>query len=339
MITNGYSGLAAFAAILQIALGVVVVWFGIRALRQRAASNPCVADEADAESSYYFRFVVGLTLCGVVIAAWPLFYLVLQSYVGQWPGVMCIDGVVRIGASSANSASHLPGLVAFMEISKPALVFLAGSWLVVHLLMQSQRGGRLQRVSVATMLTFGLLGVLDGAAEGAYLVIPKQEQALATGCCTVDSQESVFANAGPREPSGRGPLTVAFVAACAWVAFWVTASIRRIRMSQAAGYRLALAAVGAAALIPLGAIYLREVAAPLFLQLPYHQCAYCLVGVAPEALVAVGLFSLATFAVGWAVIARGLDRSNQAIALPLLRFARFGFLATLLMLGVRMATA
>jgi len=333
MILNGYSGIAGFAALLRIALGVVLVFVAVSAARRR--------DES--ESRYYLGFVLGATLFGVAVAAWPLFYLVLQSYVGLWPDVMCIDGVVRIGAGSANASAHLPGLIAFLQVSKPALIFVAGAWLVLHLVKRNRAGSGLRFATTGTLLVLGLLGTADGLAEGAYLLIPKQEQMLATGCCTVGSEVASFAppaawQAGAGS-SGTTLLTWAFFGVAAFVVAATSMSIRRVQVSGTPGRGLALACVGAAALVPLGTVYLREVGAPLFLRLPYHQCAYCLVALAPESLVGVGLFGAAIFSIGWAVIAQGTDRSNLSLPTPLLRFARFGILATLLMIGVRMVTA
>ena len=185
MVLNGYSGIAAFAALLRVALGVLLLIVAVRSMRRapRTCSASANGDGDGAESGYYLRFILGATLLGIAVAAWPLFYLVLQSYVGLWPDVMCIDGVTRIGTGSANASAHLPGLIAFLEFSKPALVFVAGAWMVFHLAMRARVSRRVRVGSMATLVVFGMLGTADGIAEGAYLVIPKQEQTLATGRC------------------------------------------------------------------------------------------------------------------------------------------------------------
>jgi len=329
MILNGYSGIAAFAALLRVGLGLALVAAAVRARR------------GDTEPRYYFRFVLGAVLLAVSVAAWPLFYLVLQSYVGLWPGVMCIDGVTRIGEGSANAAAHLPALIAFLEVTKPALVFAAGAWLVFHLVVRARAGGRARLGAAAALLAMGALGVVDGAAEGAYLVIPKQEQALATGCCTVGSQTTAFtplsAVGGSREAAAMSPLAWLFFGIAALVVALLSAGLHRVRTAGTPGRWLGFALAGAAALLPVGVLFLREVGAPLFLRLPDHPCPYCLVGSAPESLVGVALFTAGIFCVGWAGVARALG--GRDLAPPLLRFARFGLLAALLMVGVRMATA
>ena len=134
-------------------------------------------------------------------------------------------------------------------------------------------------------------------------------------------------------------MTQARYCATALVVLALSIGIHRMYAVGSPGAWLGLSVLGSAALIPVGVVYLRDVGAPLFLRLPYHPCAYCLVGSAPESLVGIGLFAAAIFSVGWAAIARGLDRSTLSVAAPLLRFARFGFLATVLMVGVRMVSA
>ncbi|MHC4849965.1 MAG: hypothetical protein ACYTEG_16145, partial [Planctomycetota bacterium] len=261
-----------FAVILRCGIGGLLAVAALRAMRRP-------------DSGYYLRFVLGATLFGVALAAWPLFYLVLQSYVGQWPGVMCIDGVTRVGTGSANSAAHLPGLVSFLEISKPTLIFVAGVWVVFHTLLRSRVDPRIRLGSTVSLLALGLLGVVDGAAEGAYLFIPKTERALATGCCTVGSQLESFAPLAPVDRAGGvPPLAGLFFGLSLAVIVSVSVCLQRMHLARTPGRWLAVALVGAVALVPIGAIYLRTVAAPLFLRLPYHECAYCLVGSAPESL-------------------------------------------------------
>src|SRR5207248_823731 len=59
---------------------------------------------------------------------------------------------------------------------------------------------------------------------------------------------------------------------------------------------LALLALGAALAVPVAAVFLIDIAAPILLHLPYHHCPYDLVPQVPEAIVAVALFLCGTFA-------------------------------------------
>src|SRR5262249_49616077 len=124
------------------------------------------------------------------LLSWPLFYLLLQSYVPEWEGVMCIYGVTRIGAGSVGPARFLPPLVTALQAVKPALVFLSGAWFVLYLINRGTRTAPLTGRVHLLVLAAGLLGVADAAAEGAYLVIPKKEVFLSTGCCTAAPEES-----------------------------------------------------------------------------------------------------------------------------------------------------
>ena len=80
MIVNGYSVLAAFVGLIEVALGVVVALLGVRAIRARRRPAPSV----DAgESRFTLLFLQSIVLLGVSVASWPLLYLVLQSYVPE----------------------------------------------------------------------------------------------------------------------------------------------------------------------------------------------------------------------------------------------------------------
>lgn len=156
-----------------------------------------------------------------------------------------------------------------------------------------------------------------GAAETAYLLIPKQEKHLAAGCCTAES----LAAPVPEAPSDRA--TAAFFGVGAGAVLAITASIRR------KGPWLAVALVLAAISLPVGFLFLKGVAAPRFLHLPYHHCVFCLVRRMPETLVGIALHVMGAFGVGWALVAGIGGGTGEG----LLRVARFGYLGALVMAG------
>ena len=86
MILNTYAVLAAFLALLRLLLGGVVAAAGVAGLRHRAA-NP--DDRTRDEDRGTLAFLLALLLVGLGVASWPLLYLLLQSYVPEWPGLMC----------------------------------------------------------------------------------------------------------------------------------------------------------------------------------------------------------------------------------------------------------
>jgi hypothetical protein len=123
-------------------------------------------------------------LLGLNVVSWPILYLLLQSYVAEWPDVMCIYGVTRIGAGSIGVSRFLPPLVDAPQATKPALVFLSGAWFVLYLLNRRARTVPLTGRVLLVLLAAGLLAAADAAAEVAYLTIPKKEEFLSAGCCT-----------------------------------------------------------------------------------------------------------------------------------------------------------
>jgi hypothetical protein len=330
VILNAFSVLAAFAALLRVIGGFLVLVLGVAAWRRlrRDAAAP-----RDGEGRYFLLVMLCATLVGIAVVSWPLLYLVLQSYVGRWPGVMCIEGVTRIGTGSIGAASHLPGLVRLLEVAKPALVFVSGAWVVLHLANRRAPGGRLTGRVVGALLLCGAAAALDGGAELAYLFIPKQERLPAAGCCGVPD-EAVLGPVGGPAPAWLSPayfsLGLALVVALSLAA----------RKDRVPATWLAVALVGALASLPLGLEFLGRVAAPALLHLPHHSCAYCLIAKAPESLVGIGLHVAGAFAVGWACVARWVGAEGDGgIAAPLLRVARFGYLGSLAMAGVGLASS
>ena len=282
------------------------------------------------------------------VASWPILYLLLQSYVREWPGVMCIYGVTRIGEGSAGISRFLPPLLAALQAMKPALVFLAGAWFVLYLLNRRTQTAPLTGRVLLVLLASALFGVVDATAEGAYLVIPKKEEAPTAGCCT----EAFDAGSGAsrllpetlaNEAAG-GRLYAAYygvnlgmalaLAGCAWP--------RRGRPTPA---WLAPLLAGAVLSILVNAVFLVEAAAPRLLHLPYHHCPYNLVPKAPESLVAAALFFGGAFSVGWACVAAWPGRRPETQPfLPemvggLLRLGFLGYLGSVVMVTLELALA
>jgi hypothetical protein len=122
------------------------------------------------------------------------------------------------------------------------------------------------------------------------------------------------------------------VLACAWL-------VRRRLPAPA----LAPLLLAAGLSVAVNGLFLVEVAAPRLIHRPYHHCPYDLVPRAPEGLVAVALFVLGLFAVGWACVAGWLGRGAEArpfvpvVVGRLLQLAFLGYLWSLVMLSVELA--
>ncbi len=327
MIFNAFSVVAALAAILRAALGLVVVVAGVRALRNVRSAG---------EEPFYLLFALCVTLFGLGVVSWPLLYLVLDSYVPAnggppWPGVMCVEGVTRIGTGSIGAASFLPRLLGALWVTKPLLVFVAGVWLVLHLVNRRGATGALTPRVLVALTAFGLLAVADSALETSYLLIPKQEKFLAAGCCAAHTAAEA---PPPAATAPAGPVTAAFLGVGAALVLALSAAIRRGGAWLLVSLPLALVS------LPLGFVFLADVAAPKFLHLPYHACAYCLARWRPETLAGIALYLLGAFGVGWAVSVRlGGIGGGKGEGTSLLRMARFGYLGSLLMAGVMLVSA
>jgi len=352
VILNPFSILAAFLALLRTALSVGVCVSGVGDLRGRhapplagAGGGGTPAPGAPAEGAAHhsaLSLTLAAALAAVSVASWPMLYLVLQSYVPEWPGVMCVQGVRRVGLGSAGIASYLPSLLSALETLKPVLVFAAGAWFVLYRLERARRReGGSRRVTGALLLCAGLAAA-DGILELGYLGIPKREKQLASGCCTVGSTEEVAAALPPPPgPAARGAFLWGTFAAGALLVAGTALARGRLRRPRAARLWLALLVAGAILTLPLASAFLDAIAVPAFTKLPDHHCRYCLFGQAPESLLGIALFLAAAFSVGWAAIARcpGSTRApsrSAASSRSLLSFAGFGYAASLALVAGRL---
>lgn len=325
LIVNAFSVVAAFAALLRVVLGAVAAVAGVRALRAARRAR----EEGEGEERFHLLLLLCATLVGLSVVSWPLLYVVLESYVPSnggppWPGVMCVQGVTRVGTGSVGAASYLPALLNVLAVTKPLLVLVSGAWVAMHVVNRRSRTGALATRTTAALALCGLLAVADGATETAYLLIPKEEKFLAAGCCAVETPRSQVA----ATPVPKGPVTAAFLGVGVGAVLAISAAIRR------GGAWLGVSLLLAAASLLAGGRFLVDVASPGFLHLPYHHCPYCLVRRMPETLVGIVLHVAGAFGVGWALITPSADARKG-----LLRMARFGYLGALVMATVMLLDA
>jgi hypothetical protein len=346
MIVNAYAILDAFLCLVRLTLGLLVASGGFLAWRSwRGAAARSVGNErgAQLEERYYLLFLMAIVLVALNLVSWPLLYLLLQSYVPQWPGVMCIHGVTQVGAGSTGDSRFLPGIVVWLESLKPALAFVTGGWVCLHLLNRRTRTAPLTGAVLLGMAAAGALATVDAGLETAYLWIPKKEEFLSVGCCSVTagvaSNDSALAL--PSVIAGRPRRDwiglAALVAQGAIVLGLVAALSRPSRQSRGAVLGLSVAALAA---LVAGFAFLKEIGAPRLLVLPYHHCLYCLFAKIPEALVAAVLLVGSSFAVGWAGVTERWrnwpEVTPAALALRngLLRAALWGYLASMAILAI-----
>ena len=344
MILNAYAVLDAFLSVLRPGLGLWLVVLTFSAWRMWINSENALENRKHLEDRCYLVFALAGLQLGLNVVSWPLFYLLLESYVPQWPGVMCIYGVTRIGTDSIGPSRFLPGLVSTLQISKPALVFLSGSWFVLYLLNRATRTAPLTGRVLVLVMAAALLGVADAAAEGAYLVIPKKEEFLVAGCCTDVLNDSGHGGRflPPDEEEKITPwLYAGYYSINAGLLLGLGYYGWRERRATK-GWLVLLLLLGGLCLFT-NAVFLIEAAAPRLLHLPYHHCPYDLVPKAPESLVAVALFLLGSFAVGWACLTAWLGDISESVALlpamvgQLLRLGFFACLGSLVIMSLELA--
>lgn len=336
MILNAYVILAGFLATVRLPLAVFVVGLALHAWRKgRLPSAP-----KSAENRYYLLVLLAIVLLGFNVIAWPLLYAVLQSYVPQWPGVMCIYGVTRIGSGSQGISGYLPALIGTLQVTKPLVVFASGAWFIVYLSNRRLQKSELFSHVIVLLLAFGSISAVDAVMEVAYLTIPKSEKFLDVGCCTTALTEPGsprrFVPSALVNESSRPWIRVAYVALNAGIPLALIACQFKIRRNW-----LIVPLAAALISLPVSIVYLVEIAAPTILALPYHHCPYDLLANAPETAVGIGLFLLGVLAIGWASIVDWLGRSAACQGIQrtierLLFVSAFGYLGSLVLFRMEM---
>jgi hypothetical protein len=344
MILNSYAVLDGFLALVRFSLGILVVVLAVRS--RNARSKTVSADDLTAlEDRYHLLILLAGVLLVLNVAAWPLFYLLLQSYVPELPGVMCIYGVTQIGSGSIGISRFLPNLVHGLEITKPFLVFLSGAWLVLHLANRRTATAPLTGKALVLVAVLGGLACLDSATEAAYLTIPKKEETSSVGCCTqvFDAVRGAdkFLPTALLDDAGRPWLTGAYYLVNGSMAVTLLAMALWPRLlPMRAGLTPLL--LGALLSLPVNAFFLVEVAAPVLLREPYHHCPYDLVPMAPESLIGVALYFLGLCSVGWACLVAWSANYKETRAFlqttvgRVLFLALFGYLGSLLFMTVEL---
>jgi hypothetical protein len=344
MILNAYAVLDGFITLLRLVVALAVAGLAISGWRHSGRYDSANARTL-LEDRFYLLFLLAFLLLALNLASWPLLYLLLQSYVREWPGAMCIYGVTQVGAGSAGPARFLPGLVTALQWTKPLLVWLTGAWFVLYgLNRRTQTGPLMQRVLLA-LVALGVLAAADSAAEAAYLVIPKKEDFLSTGCCTAVVLADSVSKRLPRAVLGENYRTE-LLAAHYFINVALLAALARCCMPSrlhTITRWLAPLLVGGVAALAVGKLFLSEVAAPLLLELPYHHCAYDLIPRAPESVVGIALFLFGSFSVAWACAAGWCGNCSETAPFlgsaiqALLFLALLGYLGALLMMSVEAA--
>jgi hypothetical protein len=347
VILNAYAVLDAFVTASRGLVALAVVVLSVFALC-RSAGRTSAETRRALEDRGYMLFLLSFLLLVLNVTSWPLLYLLLQSYVPEWPGVMCIFGVTQIGAGSHGTARFLPALLEFLQWSKPLLVFLTGGWFVLYAMNRRTQTAPLTKRVLVALITLGVVAAADAAVEASYLVIPKNEEFLATGCCTNALGRSLLeASQLPEalleEESKWGLPVCYFVVNLGMILALFCSS----RSSRVGGLSVLLPSMllGSSVTLFVSKSFLREVAAPRLLHLPNHHCIYDVLIQFPVSVVGISLFYLASFAVGWSCLVAWFANCSETKTVlrdmirELLLLGMFGYLGSVVLMSIALAIA
>jgi hypothetical protein len=307
MVGSGYVAVGAFLGTLQLAVAVWAIVVGLRSWLAWRHGRPDLAQER-LEERTYLAALLGYLLLGLSLISWLVFYLMLDSFVPQWPGAMCIYGIMQIGLGSNGIYGWLPTLVSLVQILKPSLVFAVGAALVVYRFYRSQGTRTLLPRVAGLFAVVAVMASLDATTALAYLAIPKRENVSSSGCCSASA-------GGSDRVMPPGLHAQEQLEWCYYGCHLVMAALLLHRLKRTDRARLSLELPLAAMAVLTLAVsmqFLVEVASPRLLHLPYHRCLYDLVPGVPESAAALALLLWGTFCVGWSSLVGWLGRAPES---------------------------
>ncbi len=270
------TGLAAVTAVKTAAL-----LFG----RENRESSP--ERIAGREDRLYLVFWMGAVLLIIRLALWPFFYVVLQSFVPEVEGTMCIFGVRNL----------LPRLARTLELIKPLLFFLGLVWLLLFRLERFGRSARDGRSMPVLLLVCALIGLAE--AGGSVVFWLRSSADLAVSCCTtitdIPTRFTVWVPLALFGPQFDPPLWFGYFGMNLLViisAMWVRQRLRPETAAHSLLWGVALAALINGVVSTLAFI---EVIAPRLMEMPFHHCIYCFAATVADAPLILGLFILGSF--------------------------------------------
>ena len=322
MIVNKYSVLFLFLSTLGLVLSAVLAAVaGWTAWQIRRAGGEL--DASRAERGAHLAVLIALVSLAMLLVGWPMLYAMLDSFVPEIPGAMCIYGVTQVE----------PGRNALVQTARPVLICLLVAWLIRESLRR-RAGLPLRRAR--GMLTLAALAGLLAAAAGAdlnYVLSVSSLNQVSCCCCCGDGGSPKLQAASFYLPwdvpdtTLRMVLNILFFGGIPLFALWLLwqASARSTGFSRQSvcgtcpeqvspygGTSSAVRAILRSSLLLLLAVVLAaaamlefaQVLAPLLMRLPFHHCLYCLLfnGRAPDAPLMVGNLMFGSCAAGWAAI-------------------------------------
>ncbi len=288
MIVNPYSTTALTLDLLSTGLAAATLFKTGALVFQRAKVESVAAEKLTGrEDQLYLVFWMGAVLLLIRLALWPFFYLVLQSFVPEVEGTMCIFGVRNL----------LPTLTRVLELIKPLLFFCGTLWLI---LFRLERFGRKAQGGKSMLLLLGICSIaaLFDSAGSAVLWI-RASADLAVSCCTtitdIPTRFTVWVPVALFGPGFTTPLwslyfglnVLVIVNCLLGYRVVVSGKKRGIIFSAISGMAFINAVVSTLAYI--------EVIAPRLMHMPFHHCIYCFVQQVVDAPLILALFILGCF--------------------------------------------
>lgn len=320
MIVNHYSVLMLFMSGLGLAMAGVLEGTALWAAWRIHGSQDQQQSSA-AERSIHLATLVAVVCLAISMLGWPLLYAMLDSFVPEIPGAMCIYGVTKV----------MPATATLIQAAKPAVIFVLGAWLLLeHVRRRSglppRRSGRVAALAAVAALVAFVHGV------ELYYVF-NMDSLNEVSCC---SRYGEAAGLKLRAASYYLPWALPGPARCIVLnglffvglpvlALWLLLRSRSRKLRRG-GFGLAEDAMLLAISVGLGLATLlefSEVLAPLLMRLPFHHCLYCLVtnGRVPDSPLIVGNLGIGIFAAGWTAVLGSALQMGPPVpeALPLYR--------------------
>ncbi|MEJ2245677.1 MAG: hypothetical protein P8Y80_06285 [Acidobacteriota bacterium] len=291
------------------------------------------------EKSGYLIFLLACVVLSIRMLAWPWFYLMLQSFVMEVPGAMCIFGVTQI----------LPSTVKFLQIIKPLSFFIMGGWLLCYFVNKNLPTAPLtRRILFFLLIPCGLL-LVDSTADIYYVLCMKP--LITVSCCStvfdVAFRPSAMIPQAIFGANYSNPLLFLYYLINIVLIILLLLSASKKRSSSLFLSRkmfkyilLAVAIIN----IPIVFISFLEVIGPRLMQLLLHHCIYCFIGngTVPDAPIIVGLFIIGTFAIGWMFIIKFMCKTTEKepisskLLLRINNLSAFCLLSSLIMVTVHL---
>lgn len=300
MIVNIFTLIMLFVGLLSLSLGGFLFYATVRVLSRFETIVP-LETRSTFEQKGYLIFLLACVLLSVRMLAWPWFYFMLQSFVPEVPGAMCMFGVTQI----------LPSTVTFLQIIKPISFFIIGGWLLCYYIDKSLPTNPLARKNLLFLLPVCAVFLADSIADICYVL--RMKPLMSVSCCATFFDVPLRPSAMiPQAIFGRHFQKILFIAYylanITLIALLFTTLSKKWLSLASLPKKIILYSQAVIGIVNIPVViyaYIENIA-PRLMQLPYHHCIYCFMGngLVPDAPVMLGLFVIGTFAIGWMGILR-----------------------------------